>query len=186
LSANVPAIASTGDQNLNPPGYAGGVQFGYNRQVFSKWVLGGEAEFGALVANDSVSVKTVYPTDAPYYFTIAQKVSTDWMSTVRARVGHTVAKRVLLFATGGAAETRLRYSSQFTDDAWKAAESSNASVLKTGWIVGGGGEYALNRHWSARAEYLYSDFGTVSNAGSVMTETYDGTEPENPFTHTAT
>jgi len=185
----VQQIAGSGNQNMNPMGYAGGLQFGYNQEISSNWVLGAEADFGALVANDSVTVKTVYSCCSPYFFTIAQKVSTDWMSTIRTRVGHTFAKRGLLFVSGGGAETRLRYSSLFTDNYASAHESASASVLRTGWIAGAGWEYALNRHWSWRAEYLHADFGSVSNAGSVLS-TLQGTStynyPANPFTHTAT
>jgi outer membrane immunogenic protein len=185
-TTSVPVVNSTGSQNLTPKGYAGGLQFGYNWQFRPKWVLGAEADFGAFVANDSVTGTTVYPCCAPYTFSIAQKVSTDWMSTFRARVGHTVAKRSLLFVSGGAAETQIHYSSLYTDDYDSANESANASVLKTGWIVGAGGEYALNKRWSTRAEYLFADFGTVSNAGTVMTDTYLPSSQSNPFTHTAT
>jgi opacity protein-like surface antigen len=45
----------------------------------------------------------------------------------------------------------------------------------------------LNRRWSVRAEYLYSDFGSISNAGTV---TYIGVidqyDPSALMTHTAT
>jgi outer membrane immunogenic protein len=59
-------------------------------------------------------------------------------------------------------------------------------VLKTGWVAGGGAEYALDKHWSARAEYLFADFGTVSNAGDVLTDVWNNTWPDTTFTHTAT
>ena len=39
---------------------------------------------------------------------------------------------------------------------------SNASTTKTGYAVGGGGEWAFNPHWSVKGEYLYVDFGNVS------------------------
>ena len=163
---------SAGNQNLSPKGYAGGLQFGYNRQIASKWVLGAEADYGAFVTNDSASVTTVLTCCATDTFTMAQKVSTDWLSTVRLRAGHTLTKRSLLFVSGGAAETQLHYSSLLTEVEDAINESASPSVLKTGWIVGGGGEFALNKRWSARAEYLYSDFGSVSNEGTVL---YSGT-----------
>jgi len=58
-------------------------------------------------------------------------------------------------------------------------------VLKTGWIVGGGGEYALNKRWSARAEYLFADFGKVSKSNANLTDV-SGTTYTDPFMHTAT
>jgi outer membrane immunogenic protein len=188
-TTSVPAIATTGNQNFNPLGAVGGVQFGYNWQVAPKWVLGAEADFGALKTSGSATGTTVYPCCSPTSFTITQNVTTDWMATVRPRVGYTVGKRSLLFISGGAAETKVNYSSLFTDTFASANESATASVLKTGWIIGGGGEYAVNKHWSARAEYLYANFGTVSNVGTVFTTIEGGntyTWPASTFTHTAT
>ena len=184
-----PAIAITGNQNLSPQGYALGGQFGYNWQIAPKWVLGAETDFGAFETRDSASGTTVYPCCSPYTFTVAQSVSTTWMATIRPRVGYAVTRRSLLFLSGGAAETRFRYSSLFTDDEAFNIESASASVLKTGWILGGGWEYALDKRWSARAEYLYADFGSVSNVGTVMTSNIGSTPypwPANPFAHTAT
>jgi outer membrane immunogenic protein len=186
---NISGVNSTGNQTLHPKGSTIGLQFGYNRQISPKWVLGLEADYGALTARNSVASTADYASGAGYTFTITQKVSTDWMSSVRARVGHAYGKRGLLFVSVGAAETALHYSSSFLDDEWNASESASTSVLKTGWTIGGGEEYAINKHWSARAEYLYTDFGKVSNAGSVLqliTYGYTYTFPGNPFTHTAT
>jgi outer membrane immunogenic protein len=168
-TTSVPAVNSTGNQNPNPDGEAGGAQFGYNWQIAPRWVLGAEADFGAFETNGSASGTTVYPCCSPYTFTIAQVVSTHWLTTVRPRLGYTVGTRSLLFVSGGAAETLLHYSSLFTDTDTSANESASTSVLKTGWTAGAGWEYALSNHWSARAEYLYTGFGTVSNAGTVFT-----------------
>jgi outer membrane immunogenic protein len=184
---SVPVVNTTGNQNFNPVGGSGGAQFGYNWQIAPHWILGAEADFGALEASASASGTTVYPCCSPTYFTITQTVSTDWMATVRPRIGYTTGKRGLLFISGGAAETLLHYLSHFTDDNSAANELANASVLKTGWIAGAGWEYALNKRWSARAEYLYADFGSVSNVGSVFTYGAPSTPvPATVFTHTAT
>ncbi len=183
-SSSVPAIASAGNQNLNPTGYSAGAQFGYNWQFAPKWVLGAEADFGGFVTSDSATVTAVYPCCSPDNFTITQAVSTNWLSTVRSRVGYAASKRSLVFVSGGAAETQLNYSSLFEDD-YDAYESASASVLKTGWAAGGGAAYALNKHWSTGAEYLYLDFGSVTNAGTVLTWDEENF-PASPFSHTAT
>ncbi|MGB9405910.1 MAG: outer membrane beta-barrel protein, partial [Terracidiphilus sp.] len=167
-----PAIAIAGNQNLSPQGYVLGGQFGYNRQIAPRWVLGAEADFGAFEASDSASRTAVYPCCSPYTFTVAQSVSTTWLATIRPRVGYAVTGRSLLFISGGAAKTQLNYSSLFTDDESNNNESASVAMLKTGWVLGGGWEYALNRYLSARAEYLYADFGSVSSAGTVMTSNY--------------
>ncbi len=183
-----PAIAITGNQNMNPKGYVLGGQFGYNWQIAPRWVLGAEADYGAFETSDSATGTTVYPCCSPYTFTVTQSVSTNWMATIRPRVGYAATRRSLLFLSGGAAETRFSYTSLFTDDQADNIESASASVLKTGWTVGGGWEYALDKRWSARTEYLYADFGSVSNVGTVMTSNYPYTYtwPANIFAHTAT
>lgn len=150
-------------------------------------MLGAEADYGAFVTNDSATAAAALTCCAPDIITISQKVSTDWMSTVRLRAGHTLTRRSLIFLSGGAAETQLHYSSLFTELMDKSNESASSSVLKTGWIVGGGGEFALNKRWSTRAEYLFADFGSVSNAGTVLYSPFGNFYvPANPFTHTAT
>jgi outer membrane immunogenic protein len=182
---NVSIVNSTGNQNLHPKGYAGGLQFGYNRQI-ARWVLGAEADYSVLAASYTKTGVGLYTGGDDGSFTITQTVSTDWMSTVRARVGHTFRKRALIFGSAGAAETVVRYSSLFTDNYESVNETASPRVLKTGWVAGGGAEYALDKHWSARAEYLFADFGTVSNAGDVLTDVWNNTWPDTTFTHTAT
>ncbi|HME58830.1 MAG TPA: outer membrane beta-barrel protein [Terracidiphilus sp.] len=187
-TTSVPAIAITGNQNLNYLGAVGGAQFGYNWQFAPKWVLGAVVDYGAFKTSGSATGTTVYPCCSPTTFTITQNVTTSWMATIRPRVGYTVGKRSLLFISGGAAETQLNYSSLFTDTFASANESASASVLKTGWTIGGGGEYALDKHWSLGAEYLYVDFGSIQNAGTVLTTISGGGDPSwpsNVFTHTA-
>ncbi|MGA3008821.1 MAG: outer membrane beta-barrel protein [Terracidiphilus sp.] len=182
-SPDVQIVNSTGNMNLHPKGYAGGLQFGYNWQI-AKWVLGAEADYGVLaVSRTSLGVGQYTETDGDQPFTISQTVSTDWMSSVRARVGHTYHKHALIFGSAGAAETVVRYSSTFTDTYESLFETATPKVLKTGWIAGGGTEYAMNKRWSARAEYLFADFGKVSNV-DLTGASWD--DVANPFTHAAT
>lgn len=192
---SIPVVNNAGNQNLTPTGFAGGLQFGYNRQITPHLVAGIEAEYGALSTDDSTSVTAIYPC-CEYPFTIQQRVSSNWMSSVRARVGRTVGKNYLLYLTGGGAETQFRYSSDFSSSTWGEHESANAKVLKTGWVVGGGVERSLARHWSTRAEYLHVDFGQVWNQGNAFSVNEIETaavhaedtsaSPATTFTHTAT
>jgi outer membrane immunogenic protein len=185
-STSVPAINSTGNQNLNANAFVGGGQVGYNAQV-SRIVLGVEADFDSLSTSTSATGTTVYPCCAPTTFTVTQAISTSWMATQRGRLGLALTHRLLVFGTGGAAETNLKYASLFTDTYASANESASVSTTKTGWVAGGGVDFKLSHHLSVRPEYLYADFGTVSSAGTVLTTQYEGTYqwPENPFTHTA-
>jgi outer membrane immunogenic protein len=50
---------------------------------------------------------------------------------------------------------------------------------KTGWTVGGGVEYAIDPHWSVRAEYRYDDYGSYSqNLVNTTAMVYDARHRE--------
>jgi outer membrane immunogenic protein len=52
-----------------------------------------------------------------------------------------------------------------------------------GWTLGGGAEWALNRHWTLRAEYLYLNFGNVTANASVSDNV--NVYPSNSATYTS-
>jgi outer membrane immunogenic protein len=97
-----------------------------------------------------------------------EQVALQWFSTVRARVGIAVQDRVLLYATGGLAMGKVNSqgsvttSSSLTDVTNPAWIGSNSTV-KTGFVVGGGAEWAFHDHWSVKAEYLWYDLGSTSH-----------------------
>jgi outer membrane immunogenic protein len=71
---------------------------------------------------------------------------------VRGRAGYAF-DRFLVYGTAGAAFGDVR--ANFTDD-------PVSSATKAGWTAGGGVEFALDRNWSAKAEYLFVDLGNGS------------------------
>jgi outer membrane immunogenic protein len=93
----------------------------------------------------------------PIPFTISHSTSTDWLWTLRPRVGF-AANNWLLYATGGVAVANVKANWQYADDLANT-ESASLSKTKVGWTVGGGVEYALSQAWSVKAEYLYVDLG---------------------------
>jgi outer membrane immunogenic protein len=101
-------------------------------------------------------------------YTIGSELSTDWLATVRGRVGF-AQSNWLLYATGGLAITRMTVANSFSDNVGAGArESSSESKVKTGFAVGAGAEVALTSNWSIKFEYLYLDFGRVSTSGRVV------------------
>src|SRR5208283_4222237 len=104
---------------------------------------------------------------APSTFTVSSNASTTWLATARGRLG-VAANNWLFFATGGAAFTNLGGNFAFNDNfPPPEAEAVSLSNTKTGYTVGGGIEAGLWGRWTAKAEYLYVDFGTVSGTGSL-------------------
>jgi outer membrane immunogenic protein len=99
----------------------------------------------------------------------------DWFGTFRGRVGGTVTPTVLLYATGGLAYGELKTTDTVTGINIVGPQGVNggttnvgvASVFGTsstraGWTVGAGVEGVISGNWTAKAEYLYMDLGSVS------------------------
>ena len=83
--------------------------------------------------------------------------------TARGRIGYAtnapVFGNTLLYVTGGFAWARNKIDLNAIDSpAGPPAIFSDTKTL-TGFAVGAGAEFAFDRHWSVKAEYLYLDFG---------------------------
>jgi outer membrane immunogenic protein len=120
-------------------GFVGGT-IGYNYQM-DQAVLGVEGDIDWADINGSVSCSTG-----------SCKTNDNWLSTVRARLGY-AADRFMPYVTGGLAVGDIQAS---------APGFPGGSVTNAGWTAGGGIEFALPGHWSAKAEYLYVDLGNFS------------------------
>lgn len=183
-ASSVPAIASTGAQHLNPEGFFGGGEVGYNFQ-FGKIFVGAEGDYSVMsTMSDRKSGTAVYPCCAQTSFTITQTLATDWLLTARPRVGFAM-NHMLVYLTGGLAETHVKYNEHFTDT---FASANEIAVLKqnlAGWTMGGGFEYKFGLHLSAKAEYLYAGFGQVAVTSTNLTAfpPVRTSFPTNVFTH---
>ncbi|HVY05538.1 MAG TPA: outer membrane beta-barrel protein [Burkholderiales bacterium] len=167
--ANGNAVAASGSGTMSSDGATGGVQAGYNWQS-GRIVYGGEIDFAALDFDESASASGAFPVPfAGTQYTVTNKTTLHWVSTLRARVGATVTPQFLVYATGGAAFTRISVSGSYSDNAnngivFGGSGSGETSKLKAGWVIGAGAQWALDRQWSVKAEYLHADFGSVSAA----------------------
>lgn len=161
--------------SAGPHGGFGGLQIGYNWQaVGSPWVFGVEADasFGRLRGEDAkpfaVTAK-IAGDDGDYTGVARLRQTIDAFGTVRGRIGYS-ADHFMLYATGGLAwasvETKLgvdnlapAFPANFTA-AQLASLSTGASSTDTrfGYAVGAGGEWAFDRNWSIKAEYIYLGF----------------------------
>lgn len=126
----------------------GGAHAGFNYQAGSI-VFGIEGDIEALDAGETLI--------APG---IAARVKRDWQASLRGRVGFAL-DRFMIYATGGAAFTDFDYHLQSA--ATGLAESADRS--KTGWTTGAGVNFAYTDNLILGAEYRYTDFGKVTQAG---------------------
>jgi outer membrane immunogenic protein len=194
---SVSSINSAGAQTNNPNGFIGGGQAGANWQT-GNFVSGIEADFNYLGLKKSTTSTGPYPCcSTSNVFAVNSSISTDWLATIRGRLGVT-SNNWLYYFTGGAAFTDLHANFGFTDFCGTNAvcnggvpfpigfEAASVSTIKTGYTVGGGVEAALSGNWRVKAEYLYVNFGNVSAAGLITgaTQIADGSN-NNPFTHSA-
>src|SRR5204863_1359671 len=97
-------------------------------------------------------------------------VKTGWDASLRARAGYLVTPSVMIYTTGGPAWLRVTSTSICGTSVISSSGPSlfgpgtiAHSTTKLGATVGGGVEVRAWSRWVARAEYRYSDFGTVSN-----------------------
>jgi outer membrane immunogenic protein len=168
--------------------FTGGVQAGYNLQ-FNNIVVGVEADFNSLRLNNSTDTAGSNGIGVPWIDNVHTSIKTDWLLTVRPRIG-VASNSFLLYATGGLAVTRLdTFQSQSNNDVFGGgffpgySESVSGIMTKTGWTVGGGLEYAMSDHWTVKGEYLYTDFGNVTLTGTAGPPTDFGFGGQS-FTHT--
>ena len=141
--------------------FLGGFQGGYNLLLPSHVLLGVEADF-TFPAYPDLSGHTTGATAnfiSPSLGAATYMEAMQASGTVRGRLGY-VFNDWLLYGTGGFAWTRnqqtLTQTSSGTTDA--------PFVSRTGWVVGAGVEVPLIANWTAKLEYLYSNFG-AKNVG---------------------
>ena len=128
----------------NHEGWLGGAVVGYNIQT-GNVVFGIEADF------DGTSLKaTGNGVFIPALGTLQASAKTDWITTVAGRVGY-AADRTLFYVKGGGGW--VGNTASITNLTTGAAIS--ASNTNSGWLVGGGVEYAFAPRWSAKLEYDY-------------------------------
>jgi outer membrane immunogenic protein len=83
---------------------------------------------------------------------ISCDTSSNWLATVRGRVGYAW-DRIMVYGTGGAA---------FTDVKAALGALPWQSNMEVGWTAGAGIEGAITDNLTAKVEYLYADFGNMS------------------------
>ncbi len=142
-------VGATGNGDFS--GLLGGVTLGANWQK-NAWIYGleGDLDLAGLTANDPSSVS--FFCGGPPAVTCNTYI--DSLGTLRARVGHEVGSRAMIYATGGLAggwlDTKLQTPIQ---------DAGSAGQL--GWTVGGGVEAHVSDHVSVKAEALYVNLGIL-------------------------
>ena len=166
-------VNAIGSGSLDDSAFTFGAQAGYNWQ-FNTLVLGIEADLNSFRTSASQTASTTYLAGGTTGITFSDSVSTTYLGTARARLGY-AAGSVLLYGTGGWAFSNFNHTHSGQEFGFGAGctattnfcESGSAST-RVGWTLGGGAEWALDRNWSIKGEYLFADFGRT-DYGTVLT-----------------
>ena len=145
-SSPIPSFSDYSD-HFNMNGATGGVFAGYNYQS-SNWVFGAEADAEISGVNGDNP-------NWPFGDNTTAKIVAQ--GSLRGRLGYAF-DNSLVYATGGLAVANIK-TKYF---AGPAVDSFSAT--RAGWTVGVGAEHAFTPNWIARAEYRYTDFGSVTDA----------------------
>ncbi|MFY9685609.1 MAG: outer membrane beta-barrel protein [Pseudolabrys sp.] len=142
-----------------------GFHGGYNYQFAPNWLAGIEGDWTwGNGSDDRSSLLAVQSGDGTTYrLGDGSEVKLGWQATIRGRLGY-VQGPWLFYGTGGVAFIRAKWSDATTltstGGTILASAASSASKTLTGYVVGAGFEYMLNRNWIGRVEYLYENFGS--------------------------
>jgi outer membrane immunogenic protein len=181
--SDIDSIDGNGKLGVHSHGGAAGLQGGYNWQVGTV-VYGIEADSGYFGLRGSESVRSPYPTAPATSYQITSSVKTDWLLTARARAGITVGT-TLIYGTAGLAITDFKFVGSFSDTFAGATENAPATKTRLGGAIGAGLETMIGSNWTAKVEYLYADFGSVTSTGSIVVTPVGGITRPNPFSHSA-
>lgn len=163
--ADAAALGSLTSHDETKSGFIGGVEGGYNYQM-GNWVFGVEADWSSLDLKNSNQKTLVSPllVSPPITYSLNQQIRTDWMVSLRPRIGYAWGP-LMVYGTGGLAWSELKYNATFFDNR-SPADTLNASSksTKTGWVAGLGAAYAFTPNVSFKGEWLHTDFGHVGSA----------------------
>ena len=156
--------------------YFSGGQVGYNLMLPNSVLVGGEADVSIPAFPFLSDVPSVSGTSIGGASTLvspavgAERYSENMVTfgSVRGRIGYAL-DNWLFYATGGFAWAYDRaeleqLSTGITDTQFR---------WRFGWTAGAGVEAAIDKHWSARLEYLYSGYGRSAATFNDLGQRFD-------------
>ena len=152
-------IAANHPSRLSRDGFTGGGQVGYN-WLTGQFVFGVEADLNYVDSNRSFAfgAGNVVP------LSVVGSVTNNWLATFRGKLGFAV-NNLLFYGTGGLAVSDLKYAESVSvvgGISGLGVFSSSISDTKAGWTAGVGAEWGFAPNWSAKIEYLYTQFDGLS------------------------
>ena len=151
-SCPAPAISTFGTYYPSVDSILAGGYLGYNYQM-GRFVLGVEADLMAAQGNDA------YASQALPSIGFGHEVEQSYFGTLRARAGGLVSSQLLAFVTAGVAFADLTMDNPGCRTCGTGGTTTFIDDSFTGWVIGGGLEYAASSSIHFKFEYLHSSFG---------------------------
>lgn len=142
--------------NLRPSGAMLGGVIGYDYQFAPRFIGGIAVDYSWANLRDSTTAIGNLVNRS-----VDEKISS--FGSVRGRLGYLITDRAMIYATGGWAWANVRVTDLSAGPicgGFIVCASGASSNTKSGWVIGGGAEYRLDRNWSLSAEALWADLGT--------------------------
>jgi outer membrane immunogenic protein len=154
-------LAGTVLNPTTPSGVLGGIYGGYNYQI-NQMLVGIDADY-SWVSLSGGGATDIGNSGAAGGRTTNQSSNVKWLATVTGRLGYVINNNWLFFGKGGWAASGWNGSSTTINSTTLAVTSNgSSSTNRNGWTLGTGVEWAFAAHWSAKLEYDYINFNTVS------------------------
>ena len=147
-----------------------GLQAGYNYMLPSRTVFGVESDvsFPTFPSKAGISIGGASTLFAPTLGAESYSETVLSFGTVRGRIGYAPGNW-LFYATGGFAWSYDRLT--LTQLASGTTEA--ALLWRPGWAAGAGVEVPVAPHWTARLEYLFTDYGRSNVAFPLAGQRFD-------------
>jgi high affinity Mn2+ porin len=150
-----------------------GIQAGYNYMLLNRFVVGVEADasFPSFPNLDRISIGGISIVNSPTFGQESYSETVLSSGTLRGRIGYAPG-HWLFYATGGFAWSydRLTLTNLTT------GMSDLPFLWRLGWAAGAGVEAPIAPHWTARLEYLFTDYGNsnvfFANNGQSFTSNF--------------
>ncbi len=172
------AIEAHSPGDLNASGAELGGLIGYNYEFQNHLVLGVEGTGGYLWfrKSDASDIFTIPQYDNTY--TVQTSLKTNYLATFGPRIGYAFCKW-LPYVTGGLAVGDIDFNQDIADFLGSPHdhEIGSRSGTNVGWMVGGGLQYSITPHWSARLQYQFVDLGSIHTHSADLPDfpSYTGT-----------
>jgi outer membrane immunogenic protein len=150
--------------------FIGGGQVGFNYQVSPFFVFGVEGFLDGIASNNNAGTGVVIPGVG----LVTASVQPDWVSTLSGRVGFTGPSldHWLFYVKGGGGwiQASATINTPFA--------TFNESRTISGWIGGGGIEWAFASNWTARIDYQYIGLESTTVAPGFLVDKFAATNAD--------